>query len=134
MDAATIARALDPFYTDGRTHPGRTVGLGLPFLAQLAEATGGELALASEPGQGTEVRLRVPANHPDVPPTGSVVDAFQQSLCYAGAFDMELERRYGAGAYRIVRADLLEALGELETVGSRSLLREFVASQEEGLR
>ena len=32
MDAATLAKALDPFWTDGEKHPGRKVGLGLPFL------------------------------------------------------------------------------------------------------
>ena len=38
MDAETIARVTDPFYTTRTT---RKVGLGIPFLIQNAEQTGG---------------------------------------------------------------------------------------------
>ena len=51
MDAETARRVTNPFYTTRTT---RKVGLGLPFLIQNAEQTGGSVTLTSEPGKGTE--------------------------------------------------------------------------------
>ncbi|MHB0898410.1 MAG: ATP-binding protein, partial [Spirochaetales bacterium] len=55
MDAEELARGLDPFVTDGGKHPGRKVGLGLPFLKQAIEINGGQFSIHSEKGRGTEV-------------------------------------------------------------------------------
>lgn len=64
MTAADRGRALDPFFTTGR----KRTGLGLPLLAQTAEACGGRLTLASTPGRGTTVVVRLPFRHMDRPP------------------------------------------------------------------
>lgn len=58
------ARVLDPFFTTG---PKRT-GLGLPLLAQTAELCGGRLRIASTPGHGTRVIVRLAYSHVDRPP------------------------------------------------------------------
>ena len=47
MDEATSRRALDPFYSDGIKHAARKVGLGLPFVKQALEATGGNRSQAA---------------------------------------------------------------------------------------
>ena len=52
MDAETIVRVTDPFYTTRTT---RKVGLGIPFLIQNAEQTGGFVKISSQSGAGTEV-------------------------------------------------------------------------------
>lgn len=39
-------------------------GLGLPIARQLARAHGGEITVASEPGRGTQVSVRIPARSP----------------------------------------------------------------------
>ena len=52
----------EPFYTTRTT---RKVGLGLPFLIQNAEQTGGSVTLTSEPGKGTEVRAVFHSDHID---------------------------------------------------------------------
>jgi PAS domain S-box-containing protein len=58
MDAATLARAVEPFFT---TKPeGEGTGLGLPMAKSFAESCGGALAIASVPGEGTEVTLWLP--------------------------------------------------------------------------
>ncbi len=44
MDAGELEKAKDPFYTDGKKHPGRRVGLGLPFLIQASVADGRRVA------------------------------------------------------------------------------------------
>jgi signal transduction histidine kinase len=46
---------------DGRGfEPGTTPGVGLSSMLERAEVIGGELEIASQPGRGTSVRLRVP--------------------------------------------------------------------------
>lgn len=57
MDAATLQRAFDPFFT---TRPQGT-GLGLALARHIARAHGGDLTIESAPGQGTVARLRLPS-------------------------------------------------------------------------
>jgi PAS domain S-box-containing protein len=58
MDAATLARAVEPFFTTKRF--GRGSGLGLSMAYGLVKQSGGGLVLQSEPGQGATVRLVLP--------------------------------------------------------------------------
>ncbi len=59
MDAATLERATDPFFT---TKPaGKGTGLGLSMVHGLAAQSGGGLLIRSEPGAGTTVDLLLPA-------------------------------------------------------------------------
>ena len=44
MDAETLNRVTDPFYTTRTT---RKVGLGIPFFKQEAECTGGSFSISS---------------------------------------------------------------------------------------
>ncbi len=58
MDAATLARAGEAFFT---TKPvGAGTGLGLSMARGFAQRVGGVLEIASEPGVGTTVTLRLP--------------------------------------------------------------------------
>lgn len=69
MDAETVRRARDPFYT-GKGF--KKVGLGLPLLEATAGACHGEFALDSEPGRGTDVHARLEKGHWDCPPLGDL--------------------------------------------------------------
>jgi signal transduction histidine kinase len=69
MDEETRARCLDPYFT---TKTGKTVGLGLPFLAQSAEETGGSLSVESTSGGGTRVMVTYHLNHVDLRPFGDI--------------------------------------------------------------
>ena len=59
MDATTLARAAEPFFTTKGV--GKGTGLGLSMVHGLAEQSGGRLALVSKPGEGTTVTLWLPA-------------------------------------------------------------------------
>jgi PAS domain S-box-containing protein len=58
MDAATLARATEPFFTT--KGPGRGSGLGLSMVQGLAQQSGGGLVLGSALGQGTEAAIWLP--------------------------------------------------------------------------
>src|SRR3984893_18120994 len=65
MDAATLLRAREPFFT---TKPkGQGSGLGLPMAQGFAEQSGGALSIRSEPGSGTIVSIWLPQADEAVP-------------------------------------------------------------------
>ncbi len=59
MDAATLARAAEPFFTT--KGPGKGTGLGLSLVHGVMEQLGGRLILKSEPDRGTTAELWLPA-------------------------------------------------------------------------
>jgi PAS domain S-box-containing protein len=58
MDEETLARALEPFFTTKGV--GKGTGLGLSMVHGLAEQSGGQLRLTSQPGEGTTVEILLP--------------------------------------------------------------------------
>jgi signal transduction histidine kinase len=58
MDAATLRRAFDPFFS-GRD-AGRGIGLGLPKAWRLLELNGGAVVVDARPGGGTRVTVSLP--------------------------------------------------------------------------
>jgi PAS domain S-box-containing protein len=60
MDAATLARATEPFYTTKGV--GRGTGLGLSMVHGFAEQCGGRLLLDSRPGEGTTADIWLPVS------------------------------------------------------------------------
>jgi PAS domain S-box-containing protein len=64
MDAATQARAVEPFFSTKGV--GQGTGLGLSMAHGLASQLGGALTLKSAPGQGTEVVIWLPESQEPV--------------------------------------------------------------------
>jgi signal transduction histidine kinase len=58
MDAETLRRAFDPFFS-GR-EAGRGIGLGLPKAWRLLAVGGGSVDVESRPGRGTRIIVRLP--------------------------------------------------------------------------
>jgi len=105
MDAATLARAIEPFFSTKQ--PGQGTGLGLSMVHGLAHQSGGALTIESAPGQGTVATLWLPVS---------------DALPLAEAARAEAEPAGGSGAVLVVddeplvlesTAAMLEALGYL---------------------
>ncbi len=56
IDAETVARIFDPYFTTKQ----KGSGLGLFIVRRIIQQHGGELAIESEPGQGTTARIILP--------------------------------------------------------------------------
>ncbi len=67
MPPEVLEKALDPFFT---TKPqGKGTGLGLPIVYGTVKAHHGRIEIQSEPGQGTTVRIELPACEGSTLPT-----------------------------------------------------------------
>jgi hypothetical protein len=135
MSAEDLKRAQDPFVTDGVKHPGRKIGLGVPFLIQTAEMSGGGWTMDSVPGAGTEVSAWFDTANVDTPPAGDVPGMFRTVLLFPGPAELVIHRlREGGGGaldYEVRKTELSEALGGLEDTQSLILLDRYLRSLEE---
>lgn len=141
MTAEELQKASDPFYTDGIKHPGRKIGLGIPFLIQTAESTGGSWNISSEKGRGTLLESAFDPTNIDTPPVGSVAGFIRQVLTLEGSYEMIVRRtrKTDAGdetSYEVRRSELLEALGLAEAgsftdANALALLGTYLESMEE---
>ncbi|WP_372617621.1 ATP-binding protein [Falsiroseomonas sp.] len=73
MDAATLARATEPFFTTKGV--GHGSGLGLSMVQGLAQQSGGGLTLRSRPGEGTTAEVWLPRAGAESPqPSGPMAE------------------------------------------------------------
>ena len=87
VDEELLAAVQDPFTTTRTT---RKVGLGIPFLKEGAEMTGGSLDLWSKEGEGTKISATYGYSHIDRPPLGDLAETVvtlvqchdQTDFCY----------------------------------------------------
>jgi CheY-like chemotaxis protein len=70
MDAETLARATEPFFTTKGV--GRGSGLGLSMVQGLAQQSGGGLRLDSTPGRGTRAEIWLPRAAAEAAPRDAV--------------------------------------------------------------
>ena len=147
MGPEELKRVQDPFVTDGVKHPHRKVGLGLPFLIQTAEASGGGWKMeskkrpetaTSEEGAGlfgTEVVAWFDLGNVDTPPLGDIPGMFRTVLLFDGPSEVVLKRfrdtPQGRVEYEVRKTELIEVLGDFEDSQSLILLGQYLQSLEE---
>ena len=137
MTKDVLQKVLDPYYTDGIKHKKRKVGLGLPFLVQSVQESGGSFEIDSEPNEGTTVKCCFDLCNIDTPPIGDISTTFLVLYCDPKAKELIIKREIktskGVGNYEFSKSELLDILGDFSTVSSLCLLRDFLKSQEEDL-
>jgi len=128
MTAAELERAMDPFVTDGVKHPGRRVGLGIPFLIQTALQSGGGWRISSAKAgadatvrsggertdgvantvgaSGTTVEAWFDLANVDTPPVGDISGLFRTVLLFTGPQEIVLRRSRAGGSGSEKTADL----------------------------
>ena len=118
MTANELSRAVDPFVTDGVKHPHRKVGLGIPFLIQMAEQSGGGWEIksakagqdaaalhstgvshneiparsAADGGAGTAAAAWFDTKNVDTTPVGDLPGMFRTILMFEGPADVRISR------------------------------------------
>jgi len=134
MTEEELKRAQDPFVTDGIKHPNRKVGLGIPFLMQTAESSGGGWKMDSSKGKGTEVSAWFDLGNVDTPPLGDITGMIRTILLLEGPKEIVIHRiRVSSGGsldYHVRKTELISALGSLEDTQSLILLDQYLRSQE----
>ena len=138
MTGDELKAAQDPFVTDGVKHPHRKVGLGLPFLIQTAEQSGGGWKMESKKRSGTGSSGTTAAawfdlGNVDTPPVGDIPGLFRTVLLFGGPEEMVIRRFRGTPPvdYEIRKTELIAALGDLEDTQSLILLNQYLHSLEE---
>ncbi|MDF0545855.1 response regulator [Sphingobium sp. H39-3-25] len=113
MDAETLSRAVEPFFSTKEV--GRGTGLGLSMVHGLAAQLGGDFVLSSEPGVGTRAELLLPVSQEQGAVSGPAsVDlplVSNQPLKILVVDDEELVRKATAEMLRTLGHDVQEAEG-----------------------
>jgi hypothetical protein len=133
MSAAVLEKAKDPFYSDGLKHKHRKVGLGLPFLFQTADMTGGRASIESKEGEGTTVTFRVDPTNVDLPIFGNFTTAAVTLMTYGFEGNLTIGRSVECSNYTVEKTELIDILGDLNDMENLILLRNYFSSQEEGI-
>ena len=137
MNQDELSRVVDPFVTDGVKHPHRKVGLGIPFLIQTAQASGGGWDLKSEKGRGTEISAWFDIDNMDPPPLGDLPGMMRTVLLFEGPDEVVIRRSRTGGtgkndlAYEVRKTELAGALGGLDDTGSLVLMERYLRSLED---
>lgn len=107
MDSETLKRAVDPFYTTRTT---RRVGLGLPFLIQNAEQSGGSATIESEKGVGTKVTARFDMSNIDAPPLGDIASTLMLAITGNPQIETEVVLASDDERFDIATSEIREAV------------------------
>ena len=101
MDAATLARAYEPFFTTKRFGLGS--GLGLSMAYGLVKQSGGGIRIQSQAGQGTTVLLVLPLTGPE-----SELDQHRDEVALTAPGELVLLVEDEPNVRRVVRQQLID--------------------------
>ncbi len=132
MDAETVKRVIDPFFTTRTT---RHVGLGIPLFKAAAQRCNGDLTIASQPGQGTRVQATFELNHIDRAPLGDIKSSLMGAILSYRACDLTYRHRVDGREFTFDTAEmriLLEGV-PLSHPDVRAWLEEYIQEGIAGL-
>ena len=137
MDAETVLKVRDPFYTTRTT---RHVGLGIPLLDAAAARCAGGLDIQSTPGIGTTITATFQHSHIDRAPLGDMPGTLMGILLRDQAFDLSYIHRITTGScqrtFELDTREIKQQLGDVPLAypAVRRWLGEYVAQGEKGLK
>lgn len=134
MSPEMLKKAKNPFFSDGLKHKHRKVGLGIPFLFQTAEMTGGTAKINSTEGSGTTVSFSFDPKNVDLPMFGNFTTAAVTLMTYGFNGNLTIKRTLEKQNYEVNKNELIDVLGDLNDLESLRLLKQFISSHEEELR
>ncbi|UCF94581.1 MAG: ATP-binding protein [Desulfobacterales bacterium] len=109
MPAEKTHKLDDPFVTTRTT---RRVGLGLSLLAAAAQRCEGRLAVATEPGQGTEVTATFRYSHIDRAPVGDMAATVATLMMGNPDTDFVYTHIINGNEFSLDTREIREELGE----------------------
>ncbi len=124
-------KIFDPFVTT-RKKEIRRVGLGLPFLKQAAETTGGYVRVETEFGKGTKTEVLFYKSNIDCQPVGNLPQTFLV-LLLNGGIEWHIKRCYNSSCYEIDTQTLSKYVGQLDSPGKISLVSDMLEELENSL-
>lgn len=136
MSQEVLKKVFDPWFTDGQKHKHRRVGLGLPFLKQTIDQTGGKLSINSKEGVGTTLQFCVDLSNIDLPPQGELAGTLLSMLLFDGTYEVCFKREYQQRGKELVeyswsKGELQEILGNFNSLATLNLLKDYIQSQED---
>jgi len=110
MDEKTLERAMDPFFTTKKV---RRIGLGLPMLAQAADAAEGMFFIESEPGRGTRVFVKFRHSHIDRQPIGDMAGSVTALILGNPDIDIVYVHKKDGLTYSLDTRDIRSGIGDI---------------------
>jgi anti-sigma regulatory factor (Ser/Thr protein kinase) len=107
MDEEMLKNALNPFYTTRRT---RNVGLGIPFLADAARESGGDISIQSVKGEGTTITATFRHDHIDRKPLGDIAKTLSVLIVSNPDIDIIYEHKKNAAEYMLDTSEIKKEL------------------------
>ncbi|HCF38692.1 MAG TPA: ATP-binding protein [Thermosipho africanus] len=123
-----VDKVFDPFYTT-RSKEIRRFGLGLPFLKQAAEMTGGEVKIETKLGIGTKVYANFKKSHIDCQPVGDLTMVFLTLLMNQDV-NLTIKRCRYNDCYEISSEVVKKYLGSLDSAEKINILKEMIEELE----
>jgi len=123
----------DPFITTRTT---RKIGLGISFLKEAAEMTGGSIDLKSELGIGTTITAVFVKNHIDRQPIGNLTETIIILVTLNPDIDFNIRYKVNENEFVFSTQEVKVLLGDDTPLGSPSIasfLTEFVREHIENL-
>ena len=130
MSPELLEAVQDPVTTTRTT---RKVGLGIPFLKEGAEMTGGSLDLWSREGEGTKVTATYGYSHIDRPPLGDLAETVVTLVQCHDRTDFFYIHRFGDQEFYLDTRELREVMEGLPLSEPAVLgwIREFIKENQE---
>lgn len=125
MSEEQVKACENPFFTSRTT---RKVGLGIPFLKQSAECTGGSFSIRSAVGQGTDITAEYCMDHIDCIPIGDVNATVYSLVMMNQKLDFYYQYQVDGRQFVFDTREIRETIGDIpfDTPEISSFIKDFL--------